>query len=267
MRRLRRLATLGHLDSRPFFLCFSVTRETAQLRRTNEEQEMWAFAGAMARDLAHEALNGLKAIQSWISNSRATASPNYSQLEERAQQILRNVNDLLDSTGFEQSHKRRCIFNRELEKYLKQLGFRNNKYIGKCVIKLDVADFKQRWVNFDPATLIFVLHNLVLNAKEQYEQVNRAGPIEIRIVEKEFGGIPYIGFSVLDYAVGIAAENIFNVFDRGFTTKPNGRGIGLSTVKRLVDEAEGRIEVDSEPGRYAKFYVFYPVIQSDDDVS
>lgn len=233
---------------------------TAQLRRVNEDQQMWSLAGAMARTYAHEALNGLKAIQSWISNSRAASTPNYSVLEQRAEQIFRNVNDLLDSTGFEKLYRRKCIFNAELDKYISQLGYRHLKKFGKCEIRLSIANAKHRTVDFDPTSLTWVLNNLIVNAKEQYDLLRKAGPIEITLIEREVQNVAYVGFSVLDYAVGISPEALPHIFTSGFTTKPNGRGLGLPIVKRLVQEFDGLMEVDTKFGVYTKFIILYPTI-------
>ena len=66
---------------------------------------------------------------------------------------------------------------------------------------------------------------------------------------------------VLDDGPGIPAEVRSRIFDPFFTTKPIGKGtgLGLDIVRRLVDQNDGSIEVDSEPGR-TEFRVAVPAV-------
>lgn len=67
---------------------------------------------------------------------------------------------------------------------------------------------------------------------------------------------------VTDDGAGIPAELKSRIFDPFFTTKPvgEGTGLGLDIVRRLVDQNDGLIEVESEPGR-TEFRVALPVAQ------
>jgi signal transduction histidine kinase len=66
--------------------------------------------------------------------------------------------------------------------------------------------------------------------------------------------------SVVDDGPGVPAEVLSRIFDPFFTTKPQGHGtgLGLDIARRLVQRHEGRIEVDSRPGR-TEFRVILPV--------
>ena len=52
-------------------------------------------------------------------------------------------------------------------------------------------------------------------------------------------------------------ESIFNPF---FTTKPQGVGLGLPIVAKIVDEHQGRIHVFSEEGKGTKFEIVLPIV-------
>ena len=63
--------------------------------------------------------------------------------------------------------------------------------------------------------------------------------------------------TVDDSGPGIAPENLERVFERGFTTKGDGRGAGLYEVKRLVESLGGEISVRSAAGEGASFTVVF----------
>jgi signal transduction histidine kinase/HAMP domain-containing protein len=64
---------------------------------------------------------------------------------------------------------------------------------------------------------------------------------------------------VSDEGVGIAPEDVDRIFRLYYTTKPEGSGIGLSMVYRIVQMHEGRIDVESATGRGTTMTVTLPV--------
>ena len=69
-----------------------------------------------------------------------------------------------------------------------------------------------------------------------------------------------IRLQVWDNGPGIAPEHLPRVFDPFFTTKDvgQGTGLGLSICYRLLQECQGTIQVQSEPGRYCLFTLEFP---------
>jgi len=61
-----------------------------------------------------------------------------------------------------------------------------------------------------------------------------------------------------DAGKGMKKENITNIFDFYYSTKPNGSGLGLSVAQQIVEEHGGRIDVESEEGQGSVFSVFLP---------
>lgn len=69
----------------------------------------------------------------------------------------------------------------------------------------------------------------------------------------------FVVVSVADTGEGITPENMRQLFQPLFTTKPKGIGLGLVVCKNIVDANGGVIEVESEPGKGATFAVWLPV--------
>jgi two-component system, sporulation sensor kinase E len=78
-------------------------------------------------------------------------------------------------------------------------------------------------------------------------------------VRTERAGREWIHVSVADEGVGIRAEDLDKIFKLYFTTKPEGNGIGLSLVYRIVQLHDGSIEADSEVGRGTIMTIRLPV--------
>ncbi|MEC7727828.1 MAG: ATP-binding protein [Pseudomonadota bacterium] len=101
-----------------------------------------------------------------------------------------------------------------------------------------------------------VVMNLLVNAAHAIDDF---GKIHIRT--RAEGGTAVI--EVEDSGKGIAPENINRIFEPFFTTKPIGKGtgLGLSLSFNIIEKHNGRIEVDSQPGKGTCFRVTLPVTQ------
>ncbi len=104
---------------------------------------------------------------------------------------------------------------------------------------------------FDAELLERVFYNLVLNA------VQATAPGGTVTVKTRAAG-PYVETCVIDRGSGIDAKHLNMIFNPFFTTKPEGVGLGLAIVSKIVDEHGGKIAVDSEPGKGSVFHVLLP---------
>ncbi|MCG7939095.1 MAG: HAMP domain-containing histidine kinase [Candidatus Thiodiazotropha lotti] len=71
---------------------------------------------------------------------------------------------------------------------------------------------------------------------------------------------PFLIIEVSDNGPGIPSNIRNKLFDPFFTTKPDGTGLGLWIIYRLVQSMEGVIEIKSEEGQGTTFHVAIPVI-------
>lgn len=96
------------------------------------------------------------------------------------------------------------------------------------------------------------LLNVVLNAIEAMSA--SGGTLELATAREDgFGRI-----SVRDTGLGISNEDIAHIFDAYFSKKKNGTGLGLAITKRIIDDHDGRIEVDSTPGSGTTVSILLP---------
>ena len=61
--------------------------------------------------------------------------------------------------------------------------------------------------------------------------------------------------SIEDYGSGISEENRDRVFEQKFTTKSTGMGLGLSMVKKIVEDYNGKIWFETEIDEGTTFYI------------
>lgn len=103
----------------------------------------------------------------------------------------------------------------------------------------------------DPQLLERVFCNLISNAAE----ASRPGGTVALKTRPAVGGVDV---TVIDRGVGIDKAHMENIFNPFFTTKPNGVGLGLAIVAKIVDLHRARISVESEPGQGTAFRLWLP---------
>ncbi len=71
----------------------------------------------------------------------------------------------------------------------------------------------------------------------------------------------HIKFDIMDNGIGISAEDIQHIFEPFFSAKQkvNGVGLGLAIVHGIVQNHKGKIEVDSEVGKYTTMSIILPL--------
>ena len=109
-----------------------------------------------------------------------------------------------------------------------------------------------------PDELNQVWTNLIHNA---LQAMDYKGILAINVMRQE----PFLLISITDSGKGIPPEFLPKIFQPFFTTKPpgEGSGLGLDIVKKILEKHQGKIEVESVPGK-TTFTVFLPINLSED---
>ena len=76
----------------------------------------------------------------------------------------------------------------------------------------------------------------------------------------------YVKLMVRDEGIGMAADILNKIFDPYFSTKQTGSGLGLATVRSIVEKHNGRITVVSELGQGTTFTIFLPAEKTSHNV-
>ena len=93
--------------------------------------------------------------------------------------------------------------------------------------------------------------NLLRNARESIQ-----GPGEVMVSTVREGDAVLV--RVTDTGAGIQPEHQARVLDPYFSTKKTGTGLGLPTVRRIVEEHDGTLTFTSEPGKGTQFTIRLP---------
>ena len=96
-----------------------------------------------------------------------------------------------------------------------------------------------------------VYRNLILNAIQATAPGGRVSIGTRRVGE-------HVEINVTDTGSGIPADRIGAIFDDFVTTKRRGLGLGLAISKRIVEQLDGTIVVESEVGRGTAFTLRFP---------
>ncbi len=115
----------------------------------------------------------------------------------------------------------------------------------------------------DKGQLANVIANLTINAREAMLDggtlhVSAGNVAEVpETLQGRLSG-NFICFSFRDEGSGMTPEIVQKVFDPYFTTKPYGKGLGLSVVHSIVTRHGGLVKVESLPGKGSNFIFFLP---------
>jgi signal transduction histidine kinase/DNA-binding response OmpR family regulator/putative methionine-R-sulfoxide reductase with GAF domain len=110
----------------------------------------------------------------------------------------------------------------------------------------------------DKNQIMEVFLNIILNAIESMPKGGELG-VKNSVYNPPQNGSECIRVEISDTGCGIAPENLNRLFERYYTTKKEGTGLGLSVVERIVKAHGGAVSVESELSKGTTFYVDLPM--------
>lgn len=123
-----------------------------------------------------------------------------------------------------------------------------------CGVTLEASlDPETGFIEGDRFGLSRVLRNLILNA---FQATLPGGGVSVS-TERTDG---HVRIAVRDTGCGIPAERLRAIFEDFETTKRRGLGLGLAISRKIVEQLDGRISVESEVGKGSRFVVEFPRI-------
>jgi PAS domain S-box-containing protein len=158
----------------------------------------------------------------------------------------------------------------DLNSHLSEMQKMLERLIGEHIELATTLASNVGCVRADPAHIEQVVMNLVVNARDAMPHGGQIG-IQTRRLEpddpelRRFSRVSpgrYVLLSVSDNGCGMDEATRNRIFDPFFTTKENGMGVGmgLATVSEIIGQYEGRIEVESAPGRGTTFRILLPSV-------
>ncbi|SFM44861.1 two-component system sensor histidine kinase NtrB [Thermodesulforhabdus norvegica] len=107
------------------------------------------------------------------------------------------------------------------------------------------------YINVDPNKMIQVFINLFLNA---LQAIGREGTIRVQARRDDEEAV----IAISDTGPGIPEEALDKIFDPYFTTKPQGVGLGLANVRKIVEAHGGTVVAMNSPEGGASFIIRLP---------
>jgi len=226
--------------------------ELKQLQKKVGMSEKMAALGEVAAKVAHEIRNPLVSVGGFAKRLEKKLDGNP---KEYAGIIVKEVSRL------EGLLREILGFVKEMRLAREQV---NINTITAEIVQLMKADLEERSIilheEYRPLPDVFVdphrikeaLMNIITNA---VQALQGTGAITVRT----YAAGDDVVFEARDTGRGIPAEEMDSIFNPFFTTKSSGTGLGLAITHRIIQEHNGRIEVESEVDKGTVFRVYIPI--------
>jgi two-component system CheB/CheR fusion protein len=236
-----------------------------ELEKTNQDlvkinEDLDNFVYTASHDLRAPIINLdglLKNLDKQLNNENQNVNFILDLMKTTIEKFKSTINDLTDISRI-QRNKQEDIKWIDLAELTEDIfvNIRDMIVSSKADVQTDFSACEK--VKFSKRNLYSILFNLMSNAIK-YRSPERNPEV---IVRAEPSG-NYVLLTVEDNGLGISERhlnNLFTMFKR-FHDHVDGSGVGLYIVKRIIENAGGRIEVKSQVGKGTTFYVYLPRVE------
>jgi PAS domain S-box-containing protein len=244
----------------------SVSTDITELKKEQQkmlQQEKLALLGQMGAGIVHETRNYLSTIKGRCQLIEILAQAE--KVREHAIKInseVDEVNRIISEFLFLSKPR-----ETELEEISLLDVFESIKGMVETtsLVKGVDVDFElsreERYLLCDESQLKQVILNICKNAVDAMTDMSHA-KLSVKTGYSEVTNEMFI--KVADNGKGISEEDLKKIGTPFFTTKASGTGLGLNACYKIINEHNGRIDVESKLGKGTTFTVILPCIEDDD---
>ena len=183
----------------------------------------------------------------------------YSAMLEESEHLSHLIDNILDFSRIDEDRRKFEFIDLDLDKLTREFIQSIREMIRETGFEINYScPDKVSVIRADRNAILQVLYNLVDNALK-FSGTSRK--IEINLASKD----NQIQLSVKDYGIGISIKDQEKIFDRFYRSRESqrsgirGSGIGLTIVKKIVEDHGGYLTLDSRPGEGSMFTVSLPL--------
>lgn len=220
--------------------------------KKSEQNRLWV---GLSKETAHQLGTPISSLMAWMEVIRETGmSDDYIPEMEKDVSRLQMIAERFSKIGSVPELKPTLV-NELLDNSLQYMQKRTTNRI---VISSRYETDNPLYVNVSPPLFAWVIENLCKNA---IDAISKEGSITAIVTEEN----DKVVIDVQDTGKGIMKSKFSTVFNPGYTTKKRGWGLGLSLVKRIVEEYHhGKIFVKkSEIGKGTTFRILLDKVSPD----
>ena len=204
--------------------------------RENEKRQIWV---GMARETAHQLSTPISALIGWVERIKSHPNDALNTANEMKSDMVRleQIAERFSQMGSKSVLKRISI-NNLIDVQIKYLRKRIPS-LGKDT-ELNVSKDKDIFIKGNEILLGWAIENIIRNGIDSIK--SSKGKVDITVTKEG----NYACLDITDNGIGINKKDWKNIFKPGFSSKKRGWGLGLSLVKRIINEIHhGTIKVIS----------------------
>lgn len=243
------LEMISGFDRLFVFLLTDLT-ERKKIELKLKEKENLAMVGQMLAGIAHEIRNPLASISGSVQflQNECTMEPEFRNLMDiivrESERLSRSINSILDFSKQVPLNLERFQLSLLVDEIVQMVSHNHPQ------IRFIRHFSEDNEIEADAEKIKQVVWNLLING---IKAVRERGAIEITIFHKN----DIVCLSIRDNGIGMDKEELSQVFSLFYSRFTAGVGLGLHTVKRILDEHGFHIEIHSEKNKGTEVVVCF----------